>query len=152
MSVFYLNKTSSFQIQCTGSLQRCPCRNVLTVANMKCYQVHHCSCLSLKCHGKRLLMVSHIIWKNWDICVLGEQGRVKASWKGSVLRFRGRVRGSLINETQHFIDCPENCYAQRNCVPSFQLQSYGVPRPCSLRTQFKFGSASHGTSSLKARS
>lgn len=64
MSVFYLNKTSSFQIQSTGSLQRCPCRNVLTVANMKCYQVHHCSCLSLKCHGKRLLMVSHIIWTN----------------------------------------------------------------------------------------
>ncbi|XP_062970187.1 forkhead box protein P1 isoform X3 [Cynocephalus volans] len=51
------DKQPALQIQCAGSLQRCPCRNVLTVANMKCYQVHHCSCLSLKCHGKRLLMV-----------------------------------------------------------------------------------------------
>lgn len=96
MSVFYLNKTSSFQIQCAGSLQRCPCRNVLTVANTKCYQVHHCSCLSLKCHGKRLFTgITRNMKELRHLCAGWIRTGKRLPRKGLRFKFRRCVHDSL---------------------------------------------------------
>lgn len=100
MSVFYLNKTSSFQILCAGSLQRCPCRSVLTVANMKCYQVHHWRCLSLKCHGKQLAWY-HTECGGIETSVCGEWGRGQAPRKVCAGVQEVRLRGLAVREAKH---------------------------------------------------